>query len=68
MDYPGGSVWKTVDEAAHYIAVIGLGDFSVWEIDADWDADTYDGPHGYRDLLHDRRIVREIGCTEPEEG
>lgn len=58
-DYPGGSVWRTPEEARQYLADKNLDDFDVYGVEADWEKDTEpakDGP--FHDLLGDARLVR----------
>lgn len=53
-DYPGGSVWRTVEEAEHH-APEG---YAVYGVIADWELDTTPSSRGdWHDLLHDARIV-----------
>lgn len=48
-DYPGGSVWRTQEEAQTYVDGLpnapcpewSAADFSVYGVEADWEVDTY---------------------------
>lgn len=50
----GGSVWQTREEAQAACSP----DFTVYGVDADWDADTYTGDTGGRHLMRDAALVR----------
>lgn len=54
-NYPGGSVWKTYEEAAQHRRL----DQSVWGVKADWDTDTEPNRlgHPWHDLLVDAEVV-----------
>lgn len=57
-NYPGGSVWRTYEEAQR-VADHNPG-FAVFGVDADWEADTAlsdDSDASFRDLLHDAAII-----------
>lgn len=57
-DYPGGSVWRTREEAERR-APEG---YAVYGIDADWEKDTIPSAIGpWHDLVRDARIVRVPG-------
>lgn len=69
--YPGGSCWKTKEDAEQYIREHGIGDtFSVYGLDADWERDTEPaGEEGasWRSLLRDAPVVsltRQIGLAD----
>lgn len=61
-DYPGGSVWRTPEEARQYLAdenLDDLDDFDVYGVEADWEKDTEPSNGGpWHDLLRDARLVR----------
>jgi hypothetical protein len=65
-DYPGGIVFRTIQDAKDFIAIGGMAkwfpdrDNSVWAVYgllADWDHDTYEAPDGYRALLRDATFI-----------
>lgn len=60
--YPGGSVWNTPEEVWTHIDVEGerLKEFSVFEIDAEWEGGTLLSPNPWRDLAKSSPIIREI--------
>jgi hypothetical protein len=54
-DYPGGSVWKTAEEAQKYCSP----DFSIYCVLADWDTDTSPSAIGpWHDLLFTSTLIR----------
>lgn len=55
-DQPGGSVWQTFEDASRY----AKDGFAVYQVDADWEADTVPSVSGgdWRDLVRDARILR----------
>src|SRR4030042_4677086 len=61
-DYSGGSVWKTVGEAAENCPE----NYSVYGVEADWDKDTVPSTQGTcHDLLVDSKLIDlENICTE----
>lgn len=66
-DYHGGSVWQTPKEVWDYIdGEPRLAEYSVFELDADWDTQTVmalsDRQKGYpfRRLIVDAAILKEI--------
>ena len=57
--YPGGSVWRTYEEAEAYRLAHGLHDYAVYGVDAEWGVDTAPSASGpWHDLLRDATIVR----------
>lgn len=60
--YSGGCVWKTPEEARAYLQSLGLPNYAVYEIDANWNIDVGENREGdpWHDLLRDARIVREV--------
>lgn len=61
-DYPGGSVFRTAEDAADFLRCVVDGeDYSVYEVEADWETDTAPNQDGmFHDLLRDARIIREV--------
>ena len=53
-DYPGGSVWRTFEEAKAHCD----GDHSAYGVEADWDLDCVDTLQDWRCLLYDRPLVK----------
>lgn len=54
-DYPGGSVWKTPEEALKHCPE----NFSVYGVDAIWETDTVPNENGdWHDLLIDADLVK----------
>ena len=70
-DYPGGYAFQTASDAARRIAEAYPGrGFAIYEVDADWDQDTYPSAAGWwRNLKTDRPIigrhVAEMNLQEP---
>jgi hypothetical protein len=59
--YAGGSVWSSAGEALAHLQRRNLVNYSIYEVDADWDADTEQLPgEPFRRLLRDAVIVQEI--------
>lgn len=64
--YPGGTVWRTQEEAQAYIDAALHRDhpdwdpakFSVFGLEADWERDTYTPEDGKRSLLRDAKIIK----------
>ena len=53
--YPGGSVWKTPEEALRHCP----SDYSVYGVEADWEKDTEPSKEGHwHDLLKTSKIVK----------
>lgn len=56
--YPGGSVFKTYEDALDYLQKRKLIDYSIFGVLADWNNDTeYDGKSLYNDLLYDSNLI-----------
>ena len=66
--YLGGSVWETAKEVRNYLALVGerLAEYSVFEIDANWETETVQAIQDYlkgypfRRLAVDATVLREI--------
>jgi len=57
--FEGGSVWQTRVDAVEYLAKRKSLTHEVYELDANWDADTEQLPgEPFRRLLRDARITR----------
>jgi hypothetical protein len=54
--YPGGSVWKTYEEAFEHAKT--APDYAVYGVLADWEKDTAPSGAPWHDLLFDRQIVK----------
>ena len=64
--YPGGSVWRTRQDAQHWLETLGpqwdpprtAENFSVFGVDADWEKDTEPDPeHPFHNLLKDSPLI-----------
>jgi len=56
---PGGSVWRTFDEAQKYLNGIDSDEFSIYGVIADWEKDTIQGEgKGWHDLLKNADLVK----------
>ena len=68
--YPGGSVWRTAQDAQAFIDTLPTErhqdwmpeDFSAYQVDASWEDDTYqhEGSDPFRSLLRDAKIVGKV--------
>jgi len=68
-DYPGGSVWRTREEAQAFVDSLpnrhcpdwAAADFSVYGVEADWDTDAYvESGAPWRSLKRDARLVKLV--------
>ncbi len=61
-NYPGGFACKTPEDAARLIAERGYrGAWAVYELAADWEADTAPSENGWwHALINDARILRKV--------
>jgi len=64
--YPGGSVWRTREEAQHWLETLGplwreprtTDQFSVFGVDADWEKDTEPDPvDPFHNLLKNSPLI-----------
>jgi len=59
INYPGGSVWKTYEDAFKYKKQNNLHDFDIYGVVASWTEDTEPNEHGdFNNLLRDSRLIR----------
>lgn len=68
--YPGGYAFQTATDAARRIAEAYPGrGFAIYEVDADWERDTYSSAAGWwRNLKTDRPIIgRHMAETNRQE-
>lgn len=70
-DYPGGYAFQTAEDAQRRIAeAYPDRHFAVYEVDADWERDTYPAANGWwHHLKEDRPIIgrKENTMDDPEE-
>ena len=61
MVYPGGMVFRTREDAQHYIDDNALGGYTVYGVRAEWGQDTMPSTEGpFHDLLKDAPMVQLI--------
>ncbi len=59
IDYNGGSVWRTREEAQSYLDGRGMHEYSVYGVLADWDRDTEGNKyHSFNNLLVNSELVK----------
>ncbi len=64
QNYLGGYVWRTASDAAIYLDKEGLHDFSVWEVDAEWEDTLNYDDEPFNRLVYEALIVREVPFYE----
>jgi len=56
---PGGSVWRTFNEVQTYLDSLGLDEYSIYGVIADWEEDTEQhGGASWRDLLKNSDLIK----------